>query len=366
MSERGQEQTSNEGSAVAKPKPMCHVQSKAKPTNLVSKVSHSLSRWSERSSSTTLSNPENPGKALTNMPDVDRSFGKMFDNDCDTSDNGKHSQVRKQENVQCTETWKQAKVTPSDGSFRKRSSNAVNTDDTGKDFRNKRITDSDYISKIFRFFKKKLGIQERHESLGIVHVLTDEGSNPLGQNYERNLETYKSTNFEQVENLFSMTQNVVVDNSTETLNVKKINCRSLCWTRSTQAHDQVKRWSQAKLRVYSDSGLCLGKMSSGAEAKARWSSQVEEFKVYYAVEEFLRIDGEAIEFEWHIFPGFTTLQILQQIENDLQCQNVDSEQFPDRTKFMPMYNDIEWEKRNMVETCISNPGVLSSGRLSGY
>ena len=66
------------------------------------------------------------------------------------------------------------------------------------------------------------------------------------------------------------------------------------------------------------------------------------------------------------FPGFTTLEILQQIENDLQCQNVESEQFPDRTKFMSRFNDIEWEKRNIGEICVSNPGVLSSGRLSGY
>ena len=69
-----------------------------KPRILVSHVSHSSSRWSERSSITTaLSNPENPGKALTKMPDVDRSSGKPFEHDCDTSDNVKHSQVRKQE-----------------------------------------------------------------------------------------------------------------------------------------------------------------------------------------------------------------------------------------------------------------------------
>ena len=84
------------------------------------------------------------------------------------------------------------------------------------------------------------------------------------------------------------------------------------------------------------------------------------------MQEFLGIDGEAIEFECHIFPGFTTMQILQQIENDLQCQSVESEQLPDRTKFMSMFNDIEWEKRNIGETCISNAGALSSGRLSVY
>ena len=76
--------------------------------------------------------------------------------------------------------------------------------------------------------------------------------------------------------------------------------------------------------------------------------------MYYAVEEFLGIDGEAIEFEWNILPGFTTLQILQQTQNDLQSKNIEPEQFPDRVIFMSMFNDTDWTKRNIEETCASN------------
>ena len=53
---------------------------------------------------------------------------------------------------------------------------------------------------------------------------------------------------------------------------------------STLAHDQLKSWSMAKVRQ------CLGKMSSGEEAKTH---QVKEFQVYCSVEEFLGIDGES-------------------------------------------------------------------------
>ena len=41
---------------------------------------------------------------------------KPFEHNCDTSDNVKHRQVRKQENVESIETWKQARVILSDGS----------------------------------------------------------------------------------------------------------------------------------------------------------------------------------------------------------------------------------------------------------
>ena len=122
------------------------------------------------------------------------------------------------------------------------------------------------------------------------------------------MEMIKCRKFEQIGNLFTVTENLVVDNSAEILNVKTIDCRSSCWTRSTLAHDQVKIWSKAKVRVYSDSVLCLGRMSSSnTEANAKWSSQVNEFKMYCAVDEFLGIDGEAI---MNIFPGFSTLQLL--------------------------------------------------------
>ena len=53
------------------------------------------------------------------------------------------------------------------------------------------------------------------------------------------------------------------------------------------------------------------------DGKAKWKG----FLMSASCGEFLRIDGEAIEFEWNIFPGFTALQILQKIQNDLQKRN---------------------------------------------
>ena len=111
---------------------------------------------------------------------------------------------------------------------------------------------------------------------------------------------------------------------------------------------------KAKVRIHSDSVLCVGRMSSSRkEARTKWSNQVNEFKMYCAANEFYGIDGEAIEYEWNI-PGCTTLQILQEIQKDLRCQNVEPERFSDRIIFKSMFNDIEWEKRKTEETCISN------------
>ena len=117
------------------------------------------------------------------------------------------------------------------------------------------------------------------------------------------------------------------------------------------------KWNAGQRKKYESSHILyyvLGECLSKTEAKARWSNQVEEFQMYYTVEEFLGIDGEAIEFEWNVLPGVTTLQILQRIQNDLQSKNIEPEQLPDRIIFMSIFKDIDWTKRNVEETCASN------------
>ena len=71
--------------------------------------------------------------------------------------------------------------------------------------------------------------------------------------------------------------------------------------------------------------------------------------------EFLGIDEEAIEFEWNIFPGFSSLQILQQkIPNDLRNRDIEPEKLTDRIIFMSMFNDIDWTKKGYDGLCVSN------------
>ena len=54
-----------------------------------------------------------------------------------------------------------------------------------------------------------------------------------------------------------------------------------------------------------------GKINESKDAIISWEGQVEEFKMSASHKELLGIDGEEIEFEWNIFSGFSTLQILQ-------------------------------------------------------
>ena len=80
----------------------------------------------------------------------------------------------------------------------------------------------------------------------------------MGPDYIEILEVCKNTNFQELQNLFDITQ-MLVHKHGEILNVKMIQCASPSWTRCSLAHDQAIKWSKAKVRFYSDTVLCLGK-----------------------------------------------------------------------------------------------------------
>ena len=94
-------------------------------------------------------------------------------------------------------------------------------------------------------------------------------------------------------------------------------------------HCLMIKWTKPKVRENSDSVLCLGKMHDNRDAIFRWKGQVEEFKMSASYKELLVFDGEPIEFEWNILPGFSSLQLLQKIQNDLRERNIEPENRPD-------------------------------------
>ena len=79
------------------------------------------------------------------------------------------------------------------------------------------------------------------------------------------------------------------------------------WTRSVWSHDKVIQWTKAKVLVFSDSVLCLGKMNDNKGVIERWEGQVEEFKMSASYKELTGIDGDPSELEWNSFPRFTSL-----------------------------------------------------------
>ena len=64
-----------------------------------------------------------------------------------------------------------------------------------------------------------------------------------------------------------------------------------------------------------------------------------------------RIDGEPMEFEWHILPGFTTLQLCNKVQEFVSNMSEKPEEFTGRIIFMSMFNDISWWSKENEWAC---------------
>ena len=72
-----------------------------------------------------------------------------------------------------------------------------------------------------------------------------------------------------------------------------------------------------------------------------------------------RIDGEPTEFEWMVFPGFTTLQILIEIQKFMNTLGCEPERFQGRIIFKSMYNDIVWRDPKNEKVCVANSTLVA-------
>ena len=66
-----------------------------------------------------------------------------------------------------------------------------------------------------------------------------------------------------------------------------------------------------------------------------------------------------VEFEWNIFPGFTTLQLVDEVQ-EFMTKMGDPSQFQGRIIFMSMFNDIIWGSEDNERECNANATLVVS------
>ena len=123
--------------------------------------------------------------------------------------------------------------------------------------------------------------------------------------------------------------------------------------------EQVISLQRTKVHVFPDSVLCLGKIHENPQSNDGWEDRLAWFKSSPEYRNFDRIDGEPMEFEWNIFPGFNTLQLSQELKSLLLRLDETPENFTGRIIFMSMFNDISWGSRDNEKECESNARLVS-------
>ena len=123
--------------------------------------------------------------------------------------------------------------------------------------------------------------------------------------------------------------------------------------------EQVISLQRTKVYANSDSVLCLGKMNENSRANTAWEETLAWFKSSPEYRNLDRIDGDPIEYEWSIFPGYNTLHLSQEVKSLLLRLSETRENFTGRNIFMSMFNDTSWGSKDNKKECESNARLVS-------
>ena len=116
--------------------------------------------------------------------------------------------------------------------------------------------------------------------------------------------------------------------------------------------ETVINLQRTKVYVFSDSMLNVGKIHRNPTKLGRKRLKgIQSGKRY---RDHDGINGEPTEFEWNIFPGFTTLQLRGKINDLLSDLGQTPETFTGRFLFMSMFNDISCDRKGHKEECLPN------------
>ena len=151
----------------------------------------------------------------------------------------------------------------------------------------------------------------------------------------------------------------LVNNQDEINSLDKILWEKYSWTRLSLIGDEtVINLQSTKVYVFSDSVLCLGKVLQHPESNEAWKNRVAGVRSEKSYRDYDAIFGESTEFEWNIFPGFTTLQLCDKINDLLSDLGQTPDTFTGRILCMSMFNDISCDRKDNKDECLANAGVV--------
>ena len=99
-------------------------------------------------------------------------------------------------------------------------------------------------------------------------------------------------------------------------------------------------------------------MNQNPTSNTVWEDRLTWFKSSPKYRALDRIDGEPVEFECNIFPGFTTLQLCSKVQ-EFMSKMSDPSEVKGRIIFTSMFNDISWGSKDNEQECELSAKLVS-------
>ena len=209
--------------------------------------------------------------------------------------------------------------------------------------------------------KNAMQDSDKHSLMwGMFMSSTLQASVFMGKNYSDNLHSIKNTgNNITMKQMFDISEKLRVGQSDEIHGETPFNWEDSSWKQlSLVSVEKVISLSHTKVCVFSDSVLCLGKMNQNPTSNSAWEEKLSWFKSTPQYRTLDTVDGEPMEFEWNIFPGFTTLQLCNKVQ-EFMSKMGDPSEFKGRVIFTSMFNDISWGSEDNERECNANADLVS-------
>ena len=138
----------------------------------------------------------------------------------------------------------------------------------------------------------------------------------IGKNYLNNCQFIVITADLTLEQTFDISTKLVSEQD-EISGLETIGWENHLWKYlSLIGDDRIINLQRTKVYIFSDSVLCLGKIfEKNPESNEAWEQRLGWIKSSQNYRNFDRIDGEPMEVEWNIFPGFNTLQLSEEVKS---------------------------------------------------
>ena len=197
---------------------------------------------------------------------------------------------------------------------------------------------------------------------GMFMATTLNAATFMGKSYSTMQNVVQNEEKITLKQMFDITAQTI-HNDEEIYCLDRIEYQRNTWTQLSLINDPVVIGLQiqsTKVYVFSDSVLCLGKVLQHPECNEAWKNRVAGVRAERDYSDFEDVKGESTEFEWNIFPGFTTLQLCDKISDLLSSLGQSPEAFTGRILFMSMFNDISSDRYDNKAECVKNADFVKT------
>ena len=200
---------------------------------------------------------------------------------------------------------------------------------------------------------------EKHSMIwGMFMSVTMESAVFMGKNYLNNCHFIANTTDLTLKQMFDISTKLV-SGQDEISGLETLGWENHSWKYLSLIDERVINLQRTKVYVFSDSVMCLGRIVENTQSNDAWEQRLGCFKTSPNYRKFDRIDGEPMDFEWNIFPGFNTSQHSDEANSLLLRLDETPENFKGRIVYMSMFNDISCGSRDNEKECLLNAKLVS-------